>query len=86
MAIKGGDKFEREMERMRRGVDSAETVKVGFLSNAKYPDGTPVAMIGAIVLTLRHKGDVKRQDISAQNERDRKTAVELKKIPFRTGV
>jgi NADH-quinone oxidoreductase subunit J len=44
------------------------------------------AMIGAIVLTLRHKGDVKRQDISAQNERDRKTAVELKKIPFRTGV
>ena len=44
------------------------------------------AMIGAIVLTLRHKSDVRRQDIGEQNARDRKQAVELKKIPFRTGV
>ncbi len=44
------------------------------------------AMIGAIVLTLSHKPDVKRQVISEQNERDRKTAVELKKVPSRAGV
>ncbi|MGE3642997.1 MAG: NADH-quinone oxidoreductase subunit J [Beijerinckiaceae bacterium] len=44
------------------------------------------AMIGAIVLTLHHKPDVKRQDISEQNARDRNEAVELKKVPSRTGV
>ena len=44
------------------------------------------AMIGAIVLTLHHKPDVKRQNISEQNARDRKEAVELKKVPSRTGV
>ena len=44
------------------------------------------AMIGAIVLTLHHKPGVKRQNIADQNARDRKTAVELKKVPFRTGV
>jgi hypothetical protein len=26
----------------------AETVRVGFLASAKYPDGTPVAMVAAI--------------------------------------
>jgi NADH-quinone oxidoreductase subunit J len=44
------------------------------------------AMIGAIVLTLRHKQGVKRQSIEAQNERTAKTAVELKKQPSRAGV
>lgn len=44
------------------------------------------AMIGAIVLTLHHKPDVKRQNISDQNARDRNEAVELKKVPSRTGV
>lgn len=44
------------------------------------------AMIGAIVLTLHHKPDVKRQNISEQNARDRKEAVELRKVPSRTGV
>ena len=34
-----------------------------------------VAMIGAIVLTLRHRTDIKRQDISKQVARDPKTAV-----------
>ncbi len=36
-----------------------------------------VAMIGAIVLTLRHKVGVKRQSISAQVARSPKTAVEV---------
>jgi NADH-quinone oxidoreductase subunit J len=39
-----------------------------------------VAMIGAIVLTLRHRVDVKRQDIIAQMMRDPKKAMELKDV------
>ena len=39
-----------------------------------------VAMIGAIVLTLRHRTDVKRQDVIAQMMRDPATAMELKDI------
>jgi NADH-quinone oxidoreductase subunit J len=39
-----------------------------------------VAMIGAIVLTLRHRPGVKRQDIAAQVGRKRSEAVELKDI------
>jgi NADH-quinone oxidoreductase subunit J len=45
-----------------------------------------VAMIGAIVLTLRHKPGVKRQDIAAQVARTRETGVEVKKVPSRQGV
>jgi NADH-quinone oxidoreductase subunit J len=36
-----------------------------------------VAMIGAIVLTLRHKEGVRRQSISAQNARNPATAIEI---------
>ena len=39
-----------------------------------------VAMIGAIVLTLRHRGDVKRQDILQQMYRDPDKAMELKDV------
>ncbi|MGB1390217.1 MAG: NADH-quinone oxidoreductase subunit J [Paracoccaceae bacterium] len=39
-----------------------------------------VAMIGAIVLTLRHRTDVKRQDILAQIYRDPAKAMELKDV------
>ena len=39
-----------------------------------------VAMIGAIVLTLRHRKDVKRQDVIAQMHRDPAKAMELKDI------
>jgi len=42
-----------------------------------------VAMIGAIVLTLRHKPNVKRQSIPEQNARSRDTAIEVVKV--RTG-
>ena len=37
-------------------------------------------MIGAIVLTLRHRQDIKRQDILAQIYRDPETAMELKDV------
>ncbi|HET9230680.1 MAG TPA: NADH-quinone oxidoreductase subunit J [Vitreimonas sp.] len=39
-----------------------------------------VAMVGAIVLTLRHRAGVKKQDIAAQVGRRRSEAVELKDI------
>ena len=39
-----------------------------------------VAMIGAIVLTLRHRTDVKRQDVMAQMHRDPAKAMELKDV------
>lgn len=45
-----------------------------------------VAMIGAIVLTLRERVGVKRQDISNQNARTQETAVEVRKVPFRQGI
>ena len=41
-----------------------------------------VAMIGAIVLTLRHRDNVRRQDISSQVSRDQEKNVELKDITF----
>jgi NADH-quinone oxidoreductase subunit J len=40
-----------------------------------------VAMIGAIVLTLRHKEGVKRQNISEQNARTKSTAMDIVKVP-----
>lgn len=39
-----------------------------------------VAMIGAIVLTLRHKANVKRQDISAQVARQPKDGMKVVKV------
>src|SRR5436190_9505395 len=39
-----------------------------------------VAMIGAIVLTLRHKPNIKRQDISRQVARTRADAIEVVKV------
>jgi len=39
-----------------------------------------VAMIGAILLTLRHRKDIKRQDVLAQMYRDPATAMELKDV------
>ena len=45
-----------------------------------------VAMIGAIVLTLRHRETVKRQDIGAQVNRRRSEAVELVQIEPGQGI
>ncbi|MEC3860049.1 NADH-quinone oxidoreductase subunit J [Mesobacterium sp. TK19101] len=39
-----------------------------------------VAMIGAIVLTLRHRTDIKRQDVLAQMYRDPAKALELRDV------
>jgi len=44
------------------------------------------AMVGAIVLTLRHKAGVKRQNIADQVGRHPASAVELRKVPSRAGI
>lgn len=45
-----------------------------------------VAMIGAIVLTLRHKVGIKRQDISVQVARGPATAIEIRKVKPGQGI
>jgi len=45
-----------------------------------------VAMIGAIVLTLRHKVNVKRQDINVQNARTPELAMSLRKVASGQGL
>jgi NADH-quinone oxidoreductase subunit J len=44
-----------------------------------------VAMVGAIVLTLRHRADVRRQSISAQLARTRAQSVEVVRVPIGGG-
>jgi len=44
------------------------------------------AMIGAIVLTLRHKAGVKRQNVALQNARTPAEAVEVRKVASRQGI
>jgi NADH-quinone oxidoreductase subunit J len=45
-----------------------------------------VAMIGAIVLTLRHKPQVKRQSIASQNARNRESAIEVVRVKSGQGL
>jgi NADH-quinone oxidoreductase subunit J len=45
-----------------------------------------VAMIGAIVLTLRHKANVKRQNITVQNARTPEMAMALRKVSSGQGL
>ncbi|UFZ06043.1 NADH-quinone oxidoreductase subunit J [Bradyrhizobium ontarionense] len=45
-----------------------------------------VAMIGAIVLTLRHKANVKRQDINVQNARTPEMAMAMRKVAVGQGL
>ncbi|MFN3169101.1 MAG: NADH-quinone oxidoreductase subunit J [Hyphomicrobiales bacterium] len=45
-----------------------------------------VAMVGAIVLTLRHREGVKRQDINVQNARTPETAIEVVKVKSGQGL
>ena len=45
-----------------------------------------IAMIGAIVLTLRHKPHIKRQDVARQVGRDAKKAMEVKSVTTGAGV
>jgi hypothetical protein len=46
--VTGGKKLEAALREMAAKVSQPATLRVGFLENARYPDGTPVAMIAAI--------------------------------------
>ena len=46
--ISGGNRLQVALQGMARKLASAKSVRVGFLENATYPDGTPVAMVAAI--------------------------------------
>ena len=45
-----------------------------------------VAMVGAIVLTLRQRSGVKRQRIATQVARSREESVEVVKVPTGSGI
>jgi NADH-quinone oxidoreductase subunit J len=45
-----------------------------------------VAMVGAIVLTLQHKPNVKRQNIANQNARGRASAIEVVQVKSGQGL
>lgn len=44
----GGDAWQAKLDAIGDKLMTARGVKVGFLENAKYPDGKPVALIAAI--------------------------------------
>jgi hypothetical protein len=46
--IKGGEGVRAMFARIGDQLSNPASLRVGFLENAKYPDGTPVAMIAAI--------------------------------------
>lgn len=47
-AIRGGKKFEAALARISASLSRPATLRVGFLANATYPNGTSVAMVAAI--------------------------------------
>jgi NADH-quinone oxidoreductase subunit J len=71
------------------GITNTEALgRVLYTRYAYYFEGAGlillVAMIGAIVLTLRHKEGVKRQSVAAQVARRKSAAVEVVKVPSGT--
>jgi hypothetical protein len=46
--IKGGEKLAAALGEIAQKLGKSATLRVGFLENATYPDGTPVAMVAAI--------------------------------------
>jgi hypothetical protein len=47
-AIRGGTKAGPKLAEMAKRLTSAKTVRIGFLENATYPNGLPVALVAAI--------------------------------------
>lgn len=47
--IDGGDKLKAALRQIADSLSRGGSLKVGFLSGATYPNGTPVAMVGAIL-------------------------------------
>jgi hypothetical protein len=46
--VTGGDRLDAALREMAKRIESAATVRVGFLEDATYPDGTKVATIAAL--------------------------------------
>lgn len=46
--LRGGTKLERKLAELAIKLSTPGTVRVGFLAGARYPNGTPVAMVAAI--------------------------------------
>lgn len=46
--VAGGERLEAYLSNLARKLGKGGTVRVGFLENATYPDGTSVAMVAAI--------------------------------------
>lgn len=46
--LKGGERLAAKLDELAQNLKSGGALKVGFLSGATYPDGTPVAMVAAI--------------------------------------
>jgi hypothetical protein len=47
-AVRGGEKLAAKLRELTEKLAQPATVRIGFLENSRYPDGTPVAMIAAI--------------------------------------
>lgn len=45
--VKGGDKLQAALDKISRNLDKKHDLRVGFLENASYPDGTSVATVAA---------------------------------------
>ena len=52
--MSGGDKLMEHLQSIAKGLSSGDDLKVGFLEGAKYPDGTPVALVAATNGIWRH--------------------------------
>lgn len=46
--VKGGAALRKALFTIGKALGAAPTVRVGYLANATYPDGTPVAMVAAL--------------------------------------
>lgn len=46
--LTGGTKLEKVLSGISKRASNAETVDIGFLADATYPDGTSVAMVAAL--------------------------------------
>ena len=48
VTVKGGEKLDQLIRRVRRARSKQPGIEVGIFKSARYQDGTPVAMVGAI--------------------------------------
>jgi hypothetical protein len=48
VVLSGGSELEKKLAELSKNVRKAASVRVGFLENSTYPDGTSVALVAAI--------------------------------------